>query len=137
MNIIALDPGTTTGAVFWNGTVYETKQLSTGLDAVWFYIKGKRPDIIVCESFLYQSGRNKVVLDPVEVIGVVKLYCLQEACKLVMQTPAMGKKFWTDDKIKKLRLWKEGQKHAMDAMRHLLHYRAFQLGHNDLFLALK
>lgn len=115
---------------------YATRQL-VGLVNVDFYLDLVKPQIIVCESFLYQSGRNKVVLDPVEVIGVVKLWVTKHDCKLIMQTPAMGKKFWTDDKIKKLGLWEEGQKHAMDAMRHLLHYRAFQLGHNYLLEALR
>jgi hypothetical protein len=88
-------------------------------------------DRIVYESFLYQR-RDKVDLRPVEAIGVIKLYAALNSITLVAQTPATGKRFWTDDKIKKLNLWEEGQPHAMDAMRHLLYHRTFTLGENYL-----
>lgn len=129
MKIMAFDPGATTGVAIykdgdsWVSTSYRTFEL-TGLLPVWDQLHTTRPDRIVCESFLYQR-RDKVVLRPVEVIGVIRLYSILESVPMIEQTPAHGKRFWTDDKIKKVGLWATGQTHGMDALRHLLYYQTF------------
>lgn len=78
---------------------------------------------MVYESFQFRSGLPKAVLTPVEVIGVVKEWARQKDWALVSQTPAEGKFFFTDDRLKAMQLWKPGKPHAMDALRHLLYFR--------------
>lgn len=98
--------------------------------------------IIVCESFQFRQGKQRagIVLDSCEYIGVVKLFYQQRKKSLPnsfqldlrMQTAAQAKTFVTDDKIKKLGLWAPGQKHAMDAMRHLLFTLLQKEGRKDI-----
>lgn len=141
MNIVAFDPGFTTGVAFYNEWAepdgpYWTSEVA-GLKALWNIIHEEAPyDRVVYESFLYQR-RDKVDLRPVEAIGVIRLYCILSDIIPVAQTPAHGKRFWTDDKIKKIGLWEPGKVHAMDALRHLLYYQAFQLNQTHLLERLK
>lgn len=128
MKVVALDPGTTTGiAVFddYNEGETEWERTQLGPQAhhlqLFDHLCYHDPDIVVCESFIFQP-RRKVILDSVEYIGVAKLWCEDEKKPLKLQTPAQGKAFWTDDKIRSLGLWQASRPHAMDATRHLLFY---------------
>jgi hypothetical protein len=82
-------------------------------------------DAIICESFQYRPHLPKANLTPVEVIGVVKEWCRQNSVKYFPQTPAMGKGFYTDDRLKERQLYKVGKPHANDAMRHLMFFMNF------------
>lgn len=134
--IMAFDPGSTTGVAIQEGTSLTLLQLR-GLEAVWDELHRVEPDMIIYEDFLYQRRRDKVVLTPVEVIGVLKLYANLNEVLIRKQSAAIGKSFWTDRKIKKLGLWREGSVHAMDALRHLLYFRAFSLKDQSLLRRLK
>lgn len=127
MNIVAFDPGFTTGVARYGKDTdlrYETTQVQ-GILELWDCLHMGTPyDLIIYESFLYQR-RDKVDLRPVEAIGVIKLYAELNNIEIGSQTPARGKRFWTDTKIKKIGLWESGQPHAMDALRHLLYYKTF------------
>lgn len=113
---------------------------------------------VICESFDYRpvgkynfGGSRavpKVDLTPREVIGILKLACAQHDVDIVWQKPAIvngddGKKtdnpsvFWTDAKVKQLRLHKPGHVHEMDAVKHILHYRAFVRNEQELFSELR
>lgn len=125
--IVALDPGVTTGLACYEEdfhTKYRTAQLAP-FD-VWVYLEGcleyDKIDI-VCESFQYRRLPS-VNLEPVEVIGMVKLfhYINSQDTTLTFQTPHQ-RKFFTDDRLKEYGLWEPGKPHAMDAMRHLLVYQ--------------
>lgn len=124
MKIIAFDPGGTTGVAFRN-TNLETSDIElsqeTGLVPIWRMLSRVKPDAVVYERFLYQR-RDKVDLTPVEVIGVIKLWCILNNKRAYEQTPAQAKNLITDDKLKKSGLWKPSLKHAMDAQRHLLYH---------------
>lgn len=132
--IIAFDPGGCTGVAFLepNGTVH-CSQINTDRHHKRLYnlLEGFNPDVVVCESFLYQH-RAKVELIPVEYIGVIHLWCLQHEVILTRQSASQGKKFWTDDKLKKAKLYEPGLPHAMDAMRHLLYYITFTLNDSTI-----
>ena len=120
--ILALDPGITTGAAMHFGIDQITTQ-QTMLPHIHFYewLKQTDPTVIVYETFLYQR-RDKVELYPVEVIGVIKLFAEQRGIPLYGQSPSQAKGFMDDDKLKGMGLWKPGQKHGMDALRHLMYY---------------
>ena len=133
--IMAFDPGFTTGVAVHEDGMLTLMQIK-GLKTVWDVLFTGEPDMIVYESFLYQR-RDKVDLRPVEAIGVIKLYSELQTVPILSQTPAQGKRFWTDKKIKQLDLWEPGEPHAMDALRHLLYFQAFKLNDKTLLERLK
>jgi hypothetical protein len=125
MQIVAIDPGTTTGIATFGDTTGRWGRWQHGPQPhhkkLWSDLAHNRPDTVVCETFIYQL-RQKVILDSVEYIGVVKLFCEQTHVRYVPQAPAQGKGFWDDPKIRALGLWLPNMPHAMDATRHLLYY---------------
>lgn len=87
---------------------------------------------LVVESFQYRqsdANRTGTVLVSLEYIGIAKLFALlhPERVRYQEQTPAEGKGFVTDTKIRRLGLWTPGMPHAMDAMRHLIYYQVVRL----------
>jgi hypothetical protein len=103
---------------------------------------------VVCESFEFRQHddyRTGVDLSAKEYIGVVKLFAQERmntrGQKLVFQTPAQAKGFVPDKakeglaanaKLKAMELWVPEQRHAMDAMRHLITYMVTKRGRLDL-----
>lgn len=161
MRLLSLDPGGTTGWVIWEGKeegVFSRGGYRAGhmaedkhdhhLELKDFIEFEHSLDLqIVCESFEYRQRQDLTTVSLVskEYIGVLKLIEQERKGTLlpvVYQTAAKGKGFFGkkqggDEKIRKLGLWLPGQKHAMDAMRHLLYYRVFGLGHIHLLQALR
>lgn len=162
-NILAVDPGGTTGVAMYS---YHSKQWCTWqipykpIELYEFFTNwiADLPVMVICERFDYRpSGKYdfggsraipKVDLTPRNVIGILELACAYTDVEIVWQSPSTingddGKKtkdpsvFWTDEKVKKLGLYKANNVHAMDAVKHILHYRAFTLHEEDLFRALK
>jgi hypothetical protein len=129
--IVGLDPGTTTGYVSSNVRTFVTGQMGPQEHHVELMqlLVNHEPDVVVCEAFTFRPnpGRRSVVLDSKEYIGVAKLYCHANEISYAEQQPNQGKGFWTDDKIKKVGLWEPGQRHAMDALRHVLYYITFSM----------
>lgn len=149
--IVGLDPGGTTGVAIYNAHLntwdFEQLDKANHHTALWSLLDGARADAfladepltIVCESFEFRHDmeRNKIVYDSAEYIGVVKLFCDDFDAKLVMQSASVAKQFWTDDKLKKVNLYRPAMRHAMDALRHVLYYRAFTLKDKTLLKELK
>jgi hypothetical protein len=129
-----------------------------GKNAAYASGEAVRNTAVICESFDYRpSGKYdfggsraipKVDLTARNVIGILELACAYNNITIVYQSPSTvngddGKKtknpsvFWTDEKVKKLKLYKPSHVHAMDAVKHILHYRAFTLSETNLFTALK
>lgn len=76
---------------------------------------------IICERFEYRNrSRPGLDLSSREYIGVAKRFCQERSVPYWPQSAAQGKGFVKDRHIKNLGLWFPGQKHAMDATRHLL-----------------
>ena len=96
----------------------------------WNVLHNVAPNVIVCESFEYRSrARDNVELFSRELIGVVNLYDqMHEEVRLVMQTAAQGKAYFTNDKLKQMELYKVGKEHGRDAMRHFLQWLMFGQG---------
>jgi hypothetical protein len=110
--------------------------------------------IIVCESFEFRKNekdrtRDNIVLDSKEYIGIVNLYKQTfdattanriGGLQVVYQTAAIGKGFWTDNKLQvagRLATPKTRWVHANDAMRHLLYYMTFTMKRQDLLESLR
>jgi hypothetical protein len=136
MRIVALDPGGTTGVVAYEpGKDLRTEHLASAIE-VWAYLNKLYPTRVVFERFAYQR-RDKVDLTPVEVIGVIKLWCDINDVPYTIQTPSQAKNLWTDGKLKQLGLWEPGKNHAMDAVRHLMYYLIVTKGDRSWLQKLK
>lgn len=136
MRLLALDPGGTTG---WATVepdrntvidIWEWGQLGPDEhhEALWILLCTYQPDVLIYERFKYQRRQLdagvSVVLDSVEYIGVVKIWMAAGRLipvELVPQEMA-SKEWWTDDKLKRVNLYKANARHANDATRHLLYY---------------
>lgn len=159
-SVVGLDPGSTTGVAIFHyvspnvqntshihgaGNLrnsWEFKQLSLTNHHKDLYelLINYDPDYVVCESFEFRQfdgNRTGIVLDSREYIGVAKLYCQLTKKPLTLQTASVGKAFWTDAKLKKIGLWQVGQKHANDALRHVLYFTMQHLQLQDYVLALR
>lgn len=129
---VSLDPGGTTG--YCIAFVGEPKRLyftyaqhAWREGQLWDVLLKLRPDTLICESFEYrQQSRAGLDLTPAHLIGVVRLYAETAGCKLVMQTAAEGKGYWSDKKLKDNLVYNRSYAHGRDALRHLLQW--FQFG---------
>ncbi len=122
--ILALDPGVTTGFSLYDqanpidGRSWQQLCTHDGfigeLNEVW-------PNIIVMETFVH-THRTGVDYTPVEFIGLTKWFCERRSVVLIEQTPAYGKAFFDNDKLKRLGVYVPNKPHAMDASRHLYQF---------------
>lgn len=131
---LAIDPGKTTG--FCLAQQDGNKLFLASFEKEWEvwdiykYLLEARPGYVICEGFRYRPGQAKphIVLFPVEVIGVVRLYCHISTTSLFQQDASQGKAFYTDDKLHQLGIYNMHTKHGRDAMRHFLHWFKFGAG---------
>lgn len=94
------------------------------------------PKTVITESFEFRQSdvnRTKINLISREYIGVMRLWSdIHPWAGFYQQTPSQAKALISNEWIKALDLWKPGQRHAMDAMRHLLWYLVNKQGHKEL-----
>lgn len=132
--IVTLDPGITTGytlAAICDKFYIACEEAILSHRQLFELLLKSQPNTVVCESFEYRNTKSKdnVELYPRELIGIARLYCeMYPMTKLYMQTPAQGKGFYTDDKLRKLGIYKKGCHHGRDAVRHLMHWYTFGAG---------
>lgn len=105
----------------------DSYQIDTlALQPMWSLLGQEFPDEILYEDFKFRPNLMKAETHSLQVIGVIKLYAELNPYTKITYTPlpAEAKAFWTDDKIRKLGLWKPGKnyEHGMDALRVLLSY---------------
>jgi hypothetical protein len=125
--LMAVDPGKMTGWALWD----RERQKFVAGELGWFeflmvFEQRASSDaglFVVSESFIITPATVRKSREhwSLEAIGAMK-YILQRQGlpDLVLQSPAQGKSFGTDDKLKALDWWIPGKGHAMDAARHLL-----------------
>lgn len=132
MRILAIDPGVDTGfsmtpqkgyADLWETNFGELSPASPHL-ALHATLVKVMPDIIVCERFDFRQNKRGVDYTPVEYIGVIHLYCQSTDTPLHFQGQDVTseKSFWNKKKLKFLGLHQDGFTHAIDALKHRLHY---------------
>lgn len=138
LNLVALDPGGTTGIArtMFNktdgtcGKVYVDELGGAHHKLLWDFLCKESPDVIIYERFTHQNrqsndagaGIGAIDLVSREYIGVARLYAQLTSKKTAPQMPDTGKKLWPDRKVRGLDLWHPGMPHAMDATRHLLYF---------------
>lgn len=125
MNVLAVDPGKTTG---W-ATLSHDGSLGFGEDPWsdylrWFEATTQFYDVVVCESFHITASTAKKSFQPwsLEAIGVMRFLLSKHGKDLVLQSPGEAMSFSTNDKLKAAGMWVVGKPHARDAARHLLLY---------------
>ncbi len=123
MKVLAIDPGKATGiARSWNGDFqsiilpwYDAMKMVE--DNIFKY------DLVVIEDYRISMQTLTKGADAhwaMGAIGIVTYLGLKHNVETIKQSPADGKSFSTDEKLKKLDWYKPGPGHDNDASRHLL-----------------
>jgi len=139
LRVLSIDPGRTTGYAL-SALDKETFYIAYGqadLDhnTFWGFLKKTNTHQVihtVCEDFEYRKGKQQEGLDlyPVELIGVLRLFCSNDRWyPLWMQKAAQGKGYYDDTKLRGMKLYHKGLEHGRDAARHLLHWFNFGYGY--------
>jgi hypothetical protein len=128
---LSYDPGITTGwCLFRELDLLDAGQFA-GLDFVHYQEMESRykPAQVVCENYRVYAHRaaQHVGSDvPVaQILGVIKYVCLVTGTPLHLQMAFQAKGFVTDQRLRMLGLFREGQPHATDAIRHTVYWFLF------------
>ena len=143
-NLIAVDPGGTTGFVVLNQdmSVYYSDEIPE-----WYEVPRRVEEffthaekyhtpapVVVAESFHISAQTIKKTRQnaPIDILGALRYLNLKYTGTILKtQTPSEAKTFSTNDKLKKAGFWhKGGEGHANDAFRHALLY-CVKSGHLD------
>lgn len=129
--ILALDPGKATGWACWIDGKYtagETDFDDTCTLVREFVTIHGAAGMLIAESFTINANTPKNTQAPwsLELIGVFRMYTrTYMGRELVLQSPAMAKRFSSNNRLQHLGWWTKGSAgHANDAARHLLVYMA-------------
>lgn len=127
-SLLAFDPGETTGWAYFEGlTLVDCGQLATAdiRPSVSTYTKliaKKQPQYAVMEEYRVYAWKAKEhsgsTLVTARLIGVLETLMVQQGIPFKKQSASVGKAFMTDDRLKSFGMYKQGQKHARDAIRH-------------------
>jgi len=128
---MAIDPGVTcgfasTGPMMSDLKVFQKKFIMH--DDFIEVINEFYPDILVIEKFV-MTHRDKTDFTAIEYIGLGRWFAQRRKIPFVLQTPGLGKGYFTNDKLKRLGVYVPGKPHAMDATRHLYQFMIL----NELF----
>lgn len=97
--------------------------------------------VFICESYEIAPTGSPDHHFAVEDIGVVKLFeqVYYDSVRIVWQGAQLqsGKAIWTVPALKKLRVYKPAQPHAMSATKHILHYLTNKLARVDIYSRLR
>jgi hypothetical protein len=134
--ILAFDPGETVGwALMDSGVLKASGQVRTTeftqeqINDLKMLISPQSPAFVAYESYRVYSWKtddhawNEV--HTAQIIGVIRAECLEYSIPYVMQTAQVAKQFVTDEKLIAWGLWKKGEKHARDAIRHAVYAALF------------
>ena len=123
--ILAMDPGYTTGAFWFKDTVMsETAYREIkGHTTIWHFLEKLNPQMVVMESFhLYPTKSNAKInstFHEVEIIGVIRVWCLLHDVPIYEQTASYAKNAISDEYLKNRDCWSVSR-HCRDAARHAL-----------------
>lgn len=126
--ILAIDPGGTTGVAIVSFSenlapvVSHYEQIPDGLAGFIKWYKNNWHlgwDIIVCENFTLRINVKFPDLSPVYIIGALEALMWGE--QIVYQSPAQ-KTLCDDTRLKAMGMYKPGNGHANDAIRHAIIY---------------
>lgn len=132
INIIAIDPGKSTGVAFLTGNdnfvVHSSLEMWHGNVARWLrgalnFHKGEDHQVIVAMEQFITGTRTRghtVQNHASELFGVVKQMCEDEGFEFAPQMAADAKKIAPDRRLRVLNMYHVGEGHDNDATRHAL-----------------
>lgn len=144
--LLALDPGETTGwtvidvgvageIIIANQGQFESWPLDKALRRLTSLVESFSPNFLVFEAYhVYAWRLNEHTFSEVptiQLIGMIKTIALQRSINFGEQTAQTGKTFFTDDRLKSLGIYFDGQKHARDSLRHACQFVTFGLKPKD------
>lgn len=140
--LLAIDPGETIGwALFIEGELDSCGHLEPTPEYRYSTIRDlidtERPTKVVCEDYRVYGHKLEAhtwsdLVTP-KLIGAIAMYCDYRMIPIHYQMASTAKGFFSTQKLKDLGMWREAQKHAMDAVRHGGYYLLFNNRriHND------
>lgn len=127
--ILSVDPGLTTGLCVLLDENFFSVELEGPMEFLDYAVdlldaNQDRAWEVVCESFIInpQTIKKSRQNYSLEIIGALRHICHVRAIPFTLQSPADGKSFGTDDKLKRIGWYHAGKGHANDSARHLLVY---------------
>jgi hypothetical protein len=132
VEIVALDPGVTTGVAtyqFVNGKdIFRSFHIEPRIyphphETLYDMLCALGEKTLIYEAFHFRQGMDGAVFTGVEYIGVIELVGQLNCLEVVKITPSDGKGFWDDKKLRAIGAHKPGHIHANDAMRVLLRHK--------------
>lgn len=139
LRVLSIDPGETTGyalGIVERGNFFVAyNQARFNHAEFWYFLQKVHLHgtmHTVCEDFEFRQGKQKDGLNlyPVELIGILRLFCSNDTWSpLWMQKAAQGKGYYDDNKLKSMGVYQKGLDHGRDAARHLLHWFNFGAGY--------
>ncbi len=135
VDIVALDPGTTTGIATKENDQYKSfhirpDQFPHPHEALYDMLSNLQPKLVIYEAFHFRQGMTGVVFTGLEYIGVIELFCQLKYINKELITPSYGQGFWDDRKLEAIGVRNKGHIHANDAMRLIMSY---QMKHDPIF----
>lgn len=122
MNVLALDPGMTTGVAFRIGKCEPATEVLETIDAVFGLILENNWDIVIYERFITSGRVSSYGIATIELVGAIKALCKSRGITSIAHTPGMRKAF--EFRARAI-LTKRGAKymaHQLDALAHLLRW---------------
>ena len=133
--ILSLDPGETTGCAIFQGTELMvsgeliTKDLAKAYVDILALIELHDVAEVVIEDYRVYGWKTKQhawsELHTPKLVGVVEVLCALQLLPLKKQPAHVAKHFATDKKLKDWNMYKTGEPHARDAIRHGCYYILF------------
>jgi len=130
--LLAFDPGHTTGwALFRDYELIEsgevdTSDIETAVDQLMPLFQEYSPDNIVLEDYRIYRWKQKhhvgSELTTTRVIGCIETLSTIHGISLFKQPAQVAKTFCKDTKLKAWGVYKQGERHARDAIRHGIYF---------------
>lgn len=133
--IMTFDPGETTGTSIWQDCTLhwagqlDTREVRECCVPLRQYIRDWKPALVVIEEYRVYGHKTDDHahndMHTSRLIGCMEGILTFEGIPYIMQTASMAKRFCNDEKLKDWGFWREGQRHARDAIRHGAYYFCF------------
>jgi hypothetical protein len=117
------------GATVLHAEQLRTKDLNTAAELLNHLIRQWDIFDISCEDYkvyAWESDKHKwAALHTPKLIGVISAVAWFNKCSVTYRMAITAKQFVTDEKLIAWGLWKKGERHARDAIRHAVYHQIF------------
>lgn len=139
--LLSLDPGHTTGYSLWEVTTDKVTMIDANQLLTWKdddirlntfngLLHKYEIDHVIYESYQVYDWKVKdhswSQVPTLQVIGGIKILLQQRIISYSSQTAQVAKQFCTDEKLEQWGFYREGLRHARDAIRHGCYFLLFR-----------